>query len=172
LFFLLLIYIIELNFNKIDFTILILNMFKDQAKIDSLIEIGIIFNKYFKNFQNKNSTSMLKADALDYLIRNNHSSLSELSNYLNSSRPAVTILARKMILKGLINIDTDIKDKRKSRLTVTLKGANELERIKDLMSKELKKIFEVLTDDERSTYIRVQMKLISKMKELMKLEKN
>jgi len=140
---------------------------KKTTVANNLMEIGVMFNKYFKRLQNKKKISMLKLDALNFIVNNANSNMSQLAKYLDSTQPALTNLINNMITRELITKKVDLIDKRISRLEITFKGQEELIMIKALMKEEMEKIFKILTPNELHTYLKTNKKLIINMKYLI-----
>lgn len=97
--------------------------------------------------------------ALDYLSRHSKVKMSELSRALSVKMSSATSLADRLIAQKMLTREGDAKDRRIVWLKLTPKGRKAVQRILQQKSRAISEIFSVLTEGERTLYLRILLKI-------------
>ncbi|MBW4481929.1 MAG: MarR family transcriptional regulator [Tildeniella torsiva UHER 1998/13D] len=75
--------------------------------------------------------SLSQLRVLYFLRRRSQSSLSEVADYLDVTRPTMSAMVERLVQRGLVNRISDPAERRRIILTLTPKGTAEMERVYD-----------------------------------------
>lgn len=75
--------------------------------------------------------SLSQLRVLYFLRRRSRSSLSEVANYLDVTRPTMSAMVERLVQRGLIDRIVDPTERRRIILTLTPEGTAEMERVYD-----------------------------------------
>lgn len=75
--------------------------------------------------------SLSQLRVLYFLRRRSQSSLSEVADYLDVTRPTMSAMVERLVQRGLVNRISDPKERRRIILTLTAAGTAEMERVYD-----------------------------------------
>lgn len=151
-------------------------MKKEQQCFDIICTIKKIFNFYLSSerFQNdcfgeEDSYHEKKIQLLKCIIDNPNKTITEIAEETSRTKSAVSQIVKKLVEKGLIEVEKDNLDKRKLVFIPTEKGvrvnsANRKYNIK--MAKFLSKFLEDYTEKD----IELFLKLLDRYNEFQKLE--
>lgn len=70
--------------------------------------------------------SLSQLRVLHFLNRKPQSSLSEVADYLDVTRPTMSVMVERLVQRGLVHRMDDINERRRIRLTLTATGIAEL----------------------------------------------
>lgn len=79
----------------------------------------------------KPQLSLSQLRVLYFLRRRSQSSLSEVADYLDVTRPTMSAMVERLVQRGLVNRISDPAERRRIILTLTTEGAAEMERVYD-----------------------------------------
>lgn len=79
----------------------------------------------------KPQLSLSQLRVLYFLRRRSQSSLSEVADYLDVTRPTMSAMVERLVQRGLVNRISDPAERRRIILTLTSEGAAEMERVYD-----------------------------------------
>ncbi|MBE9180928.1 MarR family transcriptional regulator [Oculatella sp. LEGE 06141] len=69
------------------------------------------------------SLSLSQLRILGYLKSHGHASLSELADYLDVTRPTMSVMVERLVQRGVVDRTNDPQERRRVVLTVTAAGA-------------------------------------------------
>ncbi|WP_347404917.1 MarR family transcriptional regulator [Nodosilinea sp. LEGE 06152] len=75
--------------------------------------------------------SLSQLRVLYFLRRRSRSSLSEIADYLDVTRPTMSAMVERLVQRGLVNRISDPVERRRIILTLTAEGAAQMERVYD-----------------------------------------
>nr|WP_199294791.1 MarR family transcriptional regulator [Leptolyngbya sp. FACHB-60] len=75
--------------------------------------------------------SLSQLRVLYFLRRRSQSSLSEVADYLDVTRPTMSAMVERLVQRGLVNRISDPAERRRIILTLTPEGTAEMERVYD-----------------------------------------
>ncbi|MEA5448701.1 MarR family transcriptional regulator [Leptolyngbya sp. CCNP1308] len=75
--------------------------------------------------------SLSQLRVLYFLRRRSQSSLSEVADYLDVTRPTMSAMVERLVQRGLVNRISDPVERRRIILTLTAEGTVEMERVYD-----------------------------------------
>lgn len=75
--------------------------------------------------------SLSQLRVLYFLRRRSQSSLSEVADYLDVTRPTMSAMVERLVQRGLVNRISDPAERRRIILTLTAEGMAEMERVYD-----------------------------------------
>ena len=75
--------------------------------------------------------SLSQLRVLYFLRRRSQSSLSEVADYLDVTRPTMSAMVERLVQRGLVDRISDPKERRRIILTLTAAGTGEMERVYD-----------------------------------------
>lgn len=105
-------------------------------------------------------TSVLQFQALRCLFMNAASTSSQLAEYLHISPSSMAQLAERLEKAQLITREQDTKDRRVVRISLTQKGREDLELLKEKMYDQLNTIFSCLSDKDMKELVRIHKVLL------------
>ena len=126
-----------------------------QEMIKLLPQITRGFAHYEHNYLTKGEITLPQFWVLDYLYRNKTAKMSELAQYLGTTRPAITGLVDRLIIQKLVNRKDDPDDRRIVWIELTSRGNNIIRKIKEQKTKALIKIFSRISSKDRIHYLNI-----------------
>lgn len=103
--------------------------------------------------------TMLQLHVLFFLERNPHATLGEISQYSCGSLSSTTQLINRLDKAGIVSRETDKKDRRVIRHTLTDEGLTKLHHMKEEHMKHAKKLFSKLNESDIKTLVKIMEKL-------------
>ena len=91
--------------------------------------------------------------AMEYLSRQGHAPMNEIARFLAISRPATTGLIERLIGQGLARRESDRRDRRIVRVTITAKGRRIVNNIWEQKRRTLTKVFRQISPGDRAQYL-------------------
>ncbi|MCG7376426.1 MarR family transcriptional regulator [Paenibacillus sp. ACRSA] len=85
--------------------------------------------------------------------------MQELSKLIDRDKSTVTVLVDKLVKRGYIHKEKDLKDTRIYRLSLTAKGHDLREEFEEISHHLIKKIYEKFSLDEKKTVISLLQKI-------------
>ena len=104
--------------------------------------------------------SMLEFETLKYVKDAGRPHMRDIATNFHVTPPATTLLIESLVQAKLLARVLDPKDRRSVRVNITQKGRRILERGVAKKVVEMRKIFGVLTPDERTQFVSVMKKII------------
>lgn len=131
--------------------------------MDYKIKAEEIFNSITKrkNFIDKipSNISQGESGVLLYLLNNNNISQSELSENLNVTMPRILAIINSLQNKNLVLKTTDSNDKRKTIISITKKGKEDISDKRKCAINFIENIIKELTDEEIEQYVYINKKI-------------
>jgi MarR family 2-MHQ and catechol resistance regulon transcriptional repressor len=106
--------------------------------------------------------------ALDCLVRDGSMTMKELSSAVQLKTSSTTSLVDRLIARGYAKRVRCKEDKRVVWVQVTAKGQKGWKKIQDHKRDGMVKLFESLTEDERSQYLKIIEKVVHNLEESSK----
>jgi len=100
---------------------------------------------------------------LRYLSRQKECSMRSLANFMQMGLSSVTGMVDRLVKQGLVNRRRTEKDRRLVFVDITAKGRRILGEILEQHRTTTLNLFELLTSEERSTYLYIIEKLVKKL---------
>jgi DNA-binding MarR family transcriptional regulator len=121
----------------------------DVAKAVSLFFAvrGVIRTKLAKG-RRLDPTTWLRIETMKFIADHDKPKMKDIAEYLSITAPSATSLVGGLVKSGFVAHAADSRDKRTSRLTLTLKGSAELKRALVRGGKILGTVFETLSKKE------------------------
>jgi len=119
------------------------------------------FVKREDNDLSRGKISFPQMVALDYVDQKGPIKMTELAKVLSIQMSSATVLADRLIRAKLLCRKRDEKDRRLVWASVTPKGRKVISQIMAQKRRSVKEIFKSLTDEERSQYLGVLVKVQS-----------
>ncbi len=91
-----------------------------------------------------------------------NASIKDISGMLGMSSSGVTQLVDGLVQSGYVVRQDDPKDRRLVQLELSLKGKKQIAILREKRIKKMEKLFDVLTDSELRTYLKLHKKITSK----------
>lgn len=91
--------------------------------------------------------------AMEYLCRHHSVPMNEVADFLTISRPAATGLITRLLAQGLARRETDRRDRRIVRVTITAKGRRIVQTVWDKKRKTLTEVFGRISPRDRAHYL-------------------
>ena len=91
--------------------------------------------------------------AMEYLSRHGGGPMNEIARFLAISRPATTGLIERLIGQGLARRESDRRDRRIVRVTITAKGRRIVNNIWEQKRRTLTKVFRQISPGDRAQYL-------------------
>ena len=111
------------------------------------------FSRRESNYLSQGKMTLPQLWALEYLSDHPACPTNELARFLRISRPAVTGLTDRLVAQGWVRRLHDPHDRRMIRLEATRKGRLIFNSVWNEKKKQLMRVFEHLSAQERSRYI-------------------
>ncbi|MBD2234514.1 MarR family winged helix-turn-helix transcriptional regulator [Phormidium tenue] len=92
--------------------------------------------------------SLSQLRVLYFLRRRSQSSLSEVADYLDVTRPTMSVMVERLVQRGLVNRISDPVERRRIILTLTPAGAAEMERVYDATLQTVADRLEGLSEEQ------------------------
>lgn len=131
--------------------------------MDYKIKAEEIFNIITKrkNFIDKIPFNISQGESgvLLYLLDNNNISQSELSEKLNVTMPRILAIINSLQNKNLVLKTTDSNDKRKTIISITKKGKEDISDKRKSAINFIENIIKELTDEEIEQYVYINKKI-------------
>ena len=124
----------------------------------------VMFREFVKREDNvltRGKISFPQMVALDYVSKKSHVKMTELAGMLHIKTSSATVLVDRLIRQGMLGRSRDEKDRRLVWVRVTPKGKKVLSQIMEQKRKSIRRIFSVLTEEERSRYLSMLLKVRS-----------
>lgn len=104
----------------------------------------------------------IKLEVLRFVADNKRPTMTELGEYLSVKAPTATAFINGLARAGLIERETDQRDRRIVHLKITSAGLNKLKHGREEMLKALKPHFAKLTKDELENLKKLLTKILDK----------
>ncbi len=91
--------------------------------------------------------------AMEYLCQQDSVPMKEVADFLAISRPAATGLINRLFAQGLARRDTDRRDRRIVRVTITAQGRRIIHTVWDKKRKTLTEVFGQISPRDRAHYL-------------------
>ena len=129
-----------------------------KSKIDSIADNlmsihPLLFKSISRPLRHQTSITPGGMYVLGSLKRNGTQSMSDIGKCLSMPKPHVTVIVDKLIDEGYVERQSDPKDRRIVNILLTEKGSDDFERIKLVVSENLKAKLSELTDEQQQILI-------------------
>ena len=92
--------------------------------------------------------SLSQLRVLYFLQRKPQSSLSEVADYLDVTRPTMSGIVERLVQRGLVHRMEDLQERRRIALTLTIAGGTEMERVYGATLASVASRLEGLSDEQ------------------------
>ena len=127
---------------------------------ETMIQIKILMEQCCEGSFDDHVASILQFQALRLVSRSNNATNSELAQFLRVSPSSAAQLTDRLEKAGLLTREQDKKDRRMVRLSLTKKGFEELEYLKDKMYREVSQVFSCLSEKDLREFFRIHTELL------------
>lgn len=139
-------------------------MAPQQASMEELMSHLFMMGRLMRDKIHKNigtrQCTLLEFEALKYVKDAGKPHMRDVARTFHVTPPAATLMIDGLVKAKLLARVLDPKDRRSVRVTITPKGKQLLTRGITMKTKEMKKIFGVLTPAERAQFVGVLKKII------------
>ncbi|MGB3517922.1 MAG: MarR family transcriptional regulator [Elainellaceae cyanobacterium] len=106
-------------------------MTPDQCAVDVLTVIPLVTRwlRAEMRHQGQPHLSLSQLRVLHFLHRRPQSSLSELADYLDVTRPTMSVMVDRLVQRGWVHRQDDVQERRRIALTLTEAGTAQLEQV-------------------------------------------
>lgn len=136
---------------------------------DKLNEIMPVISKEFLKHQTgdlfKARVTMPQVVVLDVLFRHPESKMTELARAINVTTAAVTGIIERLVRDGYVKRLSDPADRRITKVSLTGKGASTMRKMNEHRKHVTEKIFGMITEEERESYIKILEHIRDHLKE-------
>ncbi|MFB6212390.1 MAG: MarR family winged helix-turn-helix transcriptional regulator [Candidatus Magasanikbacteria bacterium] len=108
--------------------------------------------------------SMAKIEAMKFIRRKEKPTMKKIANYFHIKPPSATSLVNDLKSAGYIKKMEDSKDRRKTRIQITSKGLDELNKRMKTIKSKMKKILSKLNEEEKNNFAKALKKILQKTK--------
>lgn len=130
-----------------------------------LFEVGRFMRESMrKSIINGRSASFLQFETLRYVKEHRQPLMRDIANYFRITPPAATLLIDALVREKHLKRILNFKDRRTVRLALTDAGTRYLNRGINAHLNRLKKLFKVLTPEERAQLISILKKISKNIK--------
>jgi DNA-binding MarR family transcriptional regulator len=133
----------------------------DHDLIGLLIAIKHIAAEEFHTNRVNTKTPLLAFQTLHYIHAKKQVVMKDIAHLFCITPPSATSLVKTLLKQKLVTHKTDPRDRRKTVLTVTPTGARLLATEHARMTKNITKIFSVLSPSDRATLVAVLKKMVA-----------
>jgi DNA-binding MarR family transcriptional regulator len=140
-----------------------------ESSISDLLSLLFVVGRSMRESMRKSildgkSASFLQFETLRYIKEHRRPLMRDVAEYFRITPPAATLLLDGLVREKFIARAFDAKDRRAVRLALTESGNRYLTRGIDAHLKRLKKLFAVLSPDERAQLIVILRKILKNIK--------
>lgn len=140
-----------------------------ESSISELLSLLFVVGRSVRESMRKSildgkSASFLQFETLRYIKEHHEPLMRDVAGYFRITPPAATLLIDALVREKLLKRIFDAKDRRAVRLVLTDSGGRYLSRGINAHLKRLKKLFAVLTSDERAQLISILKKISKNIK--------
>lgn len=118
------------------------------AEIMAVIPAMTRFLRAEIRHQGEPQLSLSQLRVLYFLQRKSHSSLSEVADYLDVTRPTMSGIVERLVQRGLVHRMEDPDERRRIALSLTAAGSTEMERVYGATLASVASRLEGLSDEQ------------------------
>jgi len=119
--------------------------------------------RHENNYLSKGVITPPQVWVLRHLSRQRECPMRELAGFMKMGLSSVTAMVDRLVKQGLVNRRRTERDRRLVFVDITAKGRRILREILEQHRKTTLSLFELLTAEERSTYLYIIEKLVKKL---------
>lgn len=117
-------------------------------------------SKHEDNYVTKGKITLPQLMVLQILSQRDEYQMSELAESISVSFSTATGMVNRLIIHGLVSRRHGVKDRRAVIVTITKRGGRIVKEVYAQKRKGMIELFKRLSQEERSTYIRIIKKLV------------
>ena len=133
--------------------------------IEIMFKCSRLLRGYMEYSSDVAQLSILQIQTLSFLKHHNNAQMGEIAEYFNIELSSATSLLNKLVTLQLVERQTDPKDRRLVRISLTKKGSELLKKAMEAKSKNIGNMLSYLTDTEKTELLRLLEKLNERMEQ-------
>ena len=119
--------------------------------------------RYEQNHFTRGKITLPQLWALEYLSRRDGCPMSELADFLGTSRPAATGLVARLISQGFVARQDVEKDRRKVEVRISTKGRKIVAHIWEQKRRTFVKVFSKISAHDRKQYLKILEQVVKNL---------
>jgi DNA-binding MarR family transcriptional regulator len=141
-------------------------MKQKQTDLPEIVSLMFVMGRFMRERMHKKNSkqvcnSLLEFETLRYIKDHGRVTMKELAKNFHVTPPAATLLVDNLVNEKLLTRVMDDNDRRAVRVALTKKGDTIFERSLEQKAVEFKKLFGVLTPEERTQFAMMLKKIIN-----------
>ncbi len=126
---------------------------------DKLNEIMPVISREFLKHQTgefyKAKITLSQFMVMDILHRHTESRMTDLARFINVTTAAVTGIIDRLVRDGYVKRQSDSRDRRIIKVSLTAEGNSVVQKMIERRKQVTRKIFGIITEEEREAYLKI-----------------
>jgi DNA-binding MarR family transcriptional regulator len=121
--------------------------------------------RYGHNYLTRGKITLPQFWALEYLFHRGPSQMSDLAEFLQTSRPAATGIIDRLVAQGLVKRQKDMHDRRVVRIELSPQGSSIAQDILKQRHRALVHVFGKISPSDRTQYLHILEQVVTILNE-------
>jgi DNA-binding MarR family transcriptional regulator len=121
--------------------------------------------RYGHNYLTRGKITLPQFWALEYLFHKGPSQMSNVADFLQTSRPAATGIINRLVIQGLVKRQRDLHDRRVVRIELSRQGSSIARDILKQRHRALVHVFGKISPSDRTQYLHILEQVVAILNE-------